>query len=92
MIGAGLPQITALAGNSKSYTERLFKFPEIGALGADEASQALQKPATEEGVTFTDDAIASILELTEGYPYFLQQWAYEAWNVSETETITQEVV
>jgi hypothetical protein len=32
MIGAGLPQIRGLAGNSKSYAERLFRFPEIGAL------------------------------------------------------------
>lgn len=92
MIGAGLPQITALAGNSKSYSERLFKFPEIGALGRDEAVQAIQRPAGEEGVEFSTPAIDKILEATERYPYFLQQWAYEAWNVSEDEVITGEAV
>ena len=92
MIGAGLPQITALAGNSKSYSERLFSFPEIGALRTDEAVQAIERPATEEGVTFTRGAIERILQVTERYPYFLQQWAYEAWNVSETEVITETVV
>jgi hypothetical protein len=28
-VGAGLPILPALAGNSKSYAERLFKFPDI---------------------------------------------------------------
>jgi hypothetical protein len=92
VIGAGLPQITALAGNSKSYSERLFKFPEIGALRTDEAIQAIERPATEEGVSFTSGAIDKILQVTEKYPYFLQQWAYEAWNVSDNEIITEDVV
>jgi hypothetical protein len=31
-IGAGLPQIAALAGNAKSYAERLFNYPQMGPL------------------------------------------------------------
>ncbi|MBB6251584.1 AAA family ATPase [Nitrospirillum iridis] len=88
LVGAGLPQIVALAGNSKSYAERLFRFPEIGALAAEEAMLAIQKPAHEEGVTFTQAAMDAILKDTERYPYFLQQWAYEAWNVAQGDTIT----
>lgn len=30
--GAGLPQVAALSGEAKSYAERLFHFPEVGAL------------------------------------------------------------
>ena len=92
LIGAGLPQILGLAGNSKSYSERLFRFPAIGALGTEEAIQAIERPATTEGVTFTKDAIEKILLVTEKYPYFLQQWAYEAWNVSDSEIITEAVI
>ena len=92
MIGAGLPQILGLAGNSKSYAERLFRFPDIGALTKEEATQAIQRPAIMEGAAFTAEAIDAILHVTERYPYFLQQWAYEAWNVSSTPTITAEVV
>ncbi len=92
MIGAGLPQILGLAGNSKSYAERLFRFPDIGALSRDEATQAIQRPAMAEGAHFTQEAIDQILRVTERYPYFLQQWAYESWNVSPTETITAQVV
>ena len=89
LVGAGLPQILGLAGNSKSYAERLFRYPEIGALNQADAMTAIVNPATSEGVAFEKGAIASILRLTERYPYFLQQWAYEAWNVAASETITE---
>jgi len=83
LIGAGLPQILGLAGTSKSYAERLFKFPEIGALDEKDAVNAIVNPAREEGVTFDRAAVHQILSLTERYPYFLQQWAHEAWNVAD---------
>jgi hypothetical protein len=92
LIGAGLPQIHGLAGNSKSYAERLFRFPDIGALDHDDAIAAIANPAKVEGVSFDDKAIERILELIERYPYFLQQWAYEAWNASESEIISVETV
>ena len=92
LIGAGLPQILGLAGNSKSYAERLFRFPEIGALSRDDAISAIATPATSEGVEFEPAAIESILSLTERYPYFLQQWAYEAWNISPTPIITARII
>jgi hypothetical protein len=88
IIGAGLPQIRALAGNSKSYAERLFKFPDIGALNEKDAVDALQVPAKAEGAEFSDEAIAHILSITERYPYFLQQWAYSSWNLSKSEIIS----
>ena len=92
LIGAGLPQILGLAGNSKSYAERLFRYPEIGALNQADAITAIVKPATGEGVVFETAAVHKILEETERYPYFLQQWAYEAWNLSDATTITKETI
>jgi len=32
LVGAGLPQIAAMAGEAKSYAERLFDYPQIGSL------------------------------------------------------------
>ena len=90
VIGAGLPQIRALAGNSKSYAERLFRFPDIGALKTLDAVEAIQEPAKSEGARFEDRAIDHILKITERYPYFLQQWGYVAWNISQTSIITEE--
>lgn len=82
LIGAGLPQILGLAGSSKSYAERLFKFPTIGALEESDAIDAIVNPAKSEGVRFESPAVAQILKVTERYPYFLQQWAHEAWNIA----------
>ncbi|MBX3547757.1 MAG: AAA family ATPase [Xanthobacteraceae bacterium] len=87
LIGAGLPQIIGLAGNSKSYAERLFRFPEIGALHEKDAEAALVSPAKAVGVRFENSAVAQILKVTERYPYFLQQWAHEAWNIADGDII-----
>ncbi len=82
LIGAGLPQIIALAGKSKSYAERLFLYPEIGPLSDSDARRALEKPVMQEGASFSSDALKLILEQTQGYPYFLQEWGKEAWNTA----------
>ena len=83
LIGAGLPQLVGLAGKSKSYAERLFIYPEVGALSLEDASLALQGPVTTQGVTFTPEALAEIFRVTQGYPYFLQEWGYQSWNMAE---------
>ena len=87
LIGAGLPQILGLAGTSKSYAERLFKFPSIGALDEKDAIAAIVNPAKQEGVHFELAAVQQILQVTERYPYFLQQWAHEAWNIADGNSI-----
>lgn len=80
--GAGLPQMPGLAGDAKSYAERLFKFPTIGELPSGEAEQALVEPARPEGVSFSPGAIERVLGYTEGYPYFLQEFGRAAWNLA----------
>lgn len=90
LVGAGLPQIAELAGDAKSYAERLFKFPSIGNLGDTDAKAALTQPAEEEGVTFSDDALTEALRVTGGYPYFLQELGYAVWTVAEGPVITAE--
>lgn len=82
MIGAGLPQLRARMGKAKSYSERLFDFPEIGPLGRVPALLALTKPAEDAGVRFETAASESILKQTKGYPYFLQEWGKHAWNAA----------
>jgi hypothetical protein len=82
LVSAGLPQIVALAGKSKSYAERLFLYPEIGPLRDEDARSALEKPARQEGASFSEAALDLIVEQTKGYPYFLQEWGKEAWNTA----------
>ncbi len=92
MIGAGLPQLRGLAGEAKSYAERLFDFPVIGPLDQIDARSAILKPAQDEGVDFTHDAVTSILENTQGYPYFLQEWGKHCWDIAVQSPITAEDV
>ena len=88
VVGAGLPQLRSLAGNAKSYAERLFHFPVIGALAPEEAELAIVKPAKNEGVDFTSEAITEIVSATRGYPYFLQEWGKHTWDVADRSPIT----
>ncbi len=87
--GAGLPQLPALAGDSKTYAERMFQFPQIGALLPTDARLAIEKPVRAEGAEIDQDALEEILRITEGYPYFLQQWAHDAWNLATGGRITR---
>lgn len=93
MVGAGLPQIAELAGEAKSHSERLFKFPKIGMLDDDDAVEDLTRPALDSGVVFEDDAAAQAVHLTGGYPYFLQEMGSAVWKLAEDRTIkTQDVI
>jgi hypothetical protein len=92
LVGAGLPQLPALAGNAKSYAERLFTFPEIGSLPEREARLAVSRPAQQQNVRFEDAAIAEIVLQSHGYPYFIQEWAHETWNAAASSPVRLEDV
>lgn len=79
LVGAGLPQLPALAGDLKSYSERLFSFPQIGALSRKDAQDAVVLPIKQAGEKIDPAAVSRIFEKTQGYPYFIQEWGYHAW-------------
>jgi hypothetical protein len=81
--GAGLPSLPTLAGEAKSYAERMFTFPNIGSLSGRDAARALVEPAEEEGVRWDTAALDRVLSLTEGYPYFIQEFGKQAWDVAD---------
>lgn len=91
-VGAGLPQIAELAGDAKSYAERLFQFPKIDSLSGEDAQKALIEPAAAEGVVFEADAVDLAVDITRGYPYFLQELGYQVWEIAEQSPITREDV
>ncbi|TWT92935.1 MULTISPECIES: ATP-binding protein [Pirellulaceae] len=92
LLGAGLPILPRLAGDSKSYAERLFNFPQIGALDREDAAKALQQPAADSGIAFTESALEEVFRLTHGYPYFVQEWGYQCWNSAQTSPIDTDIV
>ncbi len=89
LVGAGLPQLRGQMGHAKSYAERMFEFPEVGPLTNDEARSAIAKPAADNDVKITDQALDKILEQTRGYPYFLQEWGKHAWDAAQASPISE---
>jgi hypothetical protein len=92
LVGAGLPQLVGLAGRSKSYAERLFRYPTVGPLTTNDAKDALRGPVQQQNVAFTDDALDELVSVTHGYPYFLQEWGYQAWNIAIQSPINADVI
>ena len=89
MVGAGLPQLPGRMGRAKSYAERLFDYPNVGPLDAISAREALEKPAANLGIHFERPALDSIVNKTQGYPYFLQEWGKHVWDVAGVSPITE---
>lgn len=88
LIGAGLPQLAGLAGDAKSYAERLFDYPDVGPLPPEAARAAISEPLKREGISIDDDALDTIVQKTHGYPFFLQEWGYQVWNAATETPIT----
>jgi hypothetical protein len=88
LVGAGLPQLPGRMGRAKSYAERLFDFPTVGALSAEAATIAIAKPAIDQGVEVDSNALQRIIRETHGYPYFLQEWGKHAWDAAKASPIT----
>jgi len=80
IFGAGLPQLVGFTGKARSYAERLFHFEEVGKLAPIDARKAIEIPVNEEGAEIETEAIDKILEETQGYPYFLQEWGSHSWD------------
>jgi AAA ATPase domain len=88
LVGAGLPQLRGRMGRAKSYAERLFDFPEVGALSGEAAELAIVKPVNDEQAEIQPDAVAAIVRTTQGYAYFLQEWGKHAWDAATSSPIT----
>lgn len=87
--GAGLPQLAGMAGDAKSYAERLFTYPTVDALDVESARHAIRQPVEDEQESIEEPAVAAIVAQTKGYPYFLQEWGFQAWNHAQGECITR---
>jgi len=92
VVGAGLPHLPAVLSASKSYSERLFRYARIDRLERDAADAALAVPAEEEDADFEVDALAEMYAVTGGYPYFIQAYGKEVWDLAPGTPITREDV
>jgi hypothetical protein len=79
--GAGLPHLPAYIAQATTYTER-FRYEPTDSLGNKESRAALAEPAIAEGAVWDDDALDEVVKIAQGYPYFLQLYAYESWEAA----------
>ena len=86
---AGLPSLPRILAEAKSYAER-FRYMQIQQLNADVVAEALTIPAGLEDAQWDDDAIEIVVDASGRYPYFLQQFGQETWNVAAGPVIARD--
>ncbi|GAA1941044.1 ATP-binding protein [Agromyces allii] len=84
---AGLPSLPRMLAEAKSYSER-FHYTHVRELPAEAAADALAIPAASEDADWEDDAVDLVVEASGRYPYFLQQFGQDTWNVAVGPVIT----
>lgn len=77
---AGLPQLAARAMGAGTFGERMFVLAPMRSLHEQDVIKALREPARRLGRDYSDDALAAIYEVTEGYPYLVQLWGEMTWR------------
>lgn len=87
VIAAGLPNLPGVLTKSRSYAERLFQYKRIGRLPEDETRECFEKTIGKINVRFDDDALNRLIELSKGYPYFIQAYGSAAFDESESSPI-----
>lgn len=84
-IGCGLPYLPSKISKATTSTERL-RYEPTDFLIAPDARRAVAEPAQADGVSWDDNALERVVDLAQGYPYFLQLYASEAWAAAGRET------
>ncbi len=79
----GLPTLFPKLVDARTYAERMFRVITLPKLSIDESRDAILKPieAAECPVTFTDEAVDAIIKYSGGYPYFIQFFCRETFDV-----------
>jgi hypothetical protein len=81
--GAGLPPVGRVLSEARSYAERLFSIRPVGALTDEDTRRAFAAPAGVLGVSITGDALDRLVELSGGYPFFIQSYGKHAWDLAD---------
>lgn len=76
LVLSGLPPLFPNLVKAKTYAERMFSVKSLGNLPKEASQEAIGLPLKKSNITFTDELINTIIEETQGYPYFLQFYPY----------------
>jgi hypothetical protein len=90
--GAGLPPVGRVLSEARSYAERLFSIRPVGALSRADTRRAFSTPAEDLGVTFTAAALDQLVDVSGGYPFFIQSYGKHVWDVADDSPIAEDDV
>jgi len=89
---AGLPNLVGDVAKAATYAERMFTVADLGPLSPDQVARAIIDPAAEIGVGWSTAATEAIIDHSDGFPFFVQTWAYHTWNTAHDEPISADDV
>lgn len=83
LVLTGLPTIYPNLVEARTYAERMFKVMTLTKLSPNDTKEAIVNPIKKEGcpVTFTDSGIEQIILYSSGYPYFIQFFCKETFDI-----------
>jgi hypothetical protein len=84
LVLSGLPTLFPKLNEARTYTERMFHVMHLQRLTDDAARDAITKPIeiTKSTMTFAEKTTKQIVEMSDGYPYFIQficKEVFDAW-------------
>ena len=92
LVGAGLPQLRGRTGRAKSTRSASSTSLRSVRSRRRLPSRPSSSRSTPRGRTSPRDAVAAIVEVTQRYPYFLQEWGSHSWDAADASPITAEDV
>ncbi len=83
VILTGLPTLFPRCVEARTYSERMFHVMFLDKLNLQESKDAIEKPINDEDcpVTFKAESIDKIVEISGGYPYFIQYICREVYDL-----------
>ena len=89
LVLAGTPGLRHFLSNTNAtFVERSRKIG-LGRLDEQAAADAIAKPFQEQGIQIIEDALSLIVEDSQCYPYFLQEWGSSLWEEADKENLTR---
>lgn len=83
LVLTGLPTLFPTLVDARAYAERMFHVVELKRLSAPASEEAILRPIEKDQcpVKFTMEAVSKIIEMSDGYPYFIQFICREAYDI-----------
>ncbi|HET6385853.1 MAG TPA: ATP-binding protein [Armatimonadota bacterium] len=84
LVLVGLPTLFPQLVEARTFAERMFRVVFLDRLSDAESKEAILRPIKESGcpLTLKDEAIDQIIELSAGYPYFIQFICRDLYDVA----------